>query len=80
MQQQFREMNFDEPAFVHHPAWLGPRPETLENERFDSAHEDTEEDKGDTTSTFDAELDASMGEETDATGCLASMPSVDRHQ
>ena len=32
MQQQLREMNFDEPAFAHHPALLGARPETLENE------------------------------------------------
>ena len=32
VQQQLREMNFDEPAFVHHPALLGTRPETPENE------------------------------------------------
>ena len=71
-------MNFDEPAFVHHPALLGARPETLDNERFDSAHEDAEEDEGDATSALDAKLDASTGEETDATGCPAQMPSADR--
>ena len=46
VQQQLREMNFDEPAFAHHPALLSARPETPENERFDSAHEDAEEDEG----------------------------------
>ena len=80
VQQQLREMNFDEPAFAHHPALLGAQPETLENERFDSAHEDAEEDEGDATSVVDTELDASMGEETDATGRPARMPSADRHR
>ena len=32
VQQQLREMNFDEPAFAHCPALLGARPETQENE------------------------------------------------
>ena len=32
MQQQLREMNLDEPAFLHHPALLGTRQETPENE------------------------------------------------
>ena len=32
MQQQLREMNFDEPAFTHRSALLGARPETPENE------------------------------------------------
>ena len=32
MQQQLREMNFDELAFAHRPALLGARPETPENE------------------------------------------------
>ena len=78
VQQQLREMNFDQPAFAHHPALLGARLETPENERFDSTCEDAEEDEGDTTSTVDAELDASTGKETDATGCQARMPSADR--
>ena len=54
MQQQLREMNFDEPAFAHHPALLGARPETLENEWFLSAYEDAEEDKGDAMSLMPA--------------------------
>ena len=32
VQQQLREMNFDEPAFAHCPALLGAQPETPENE------------------------------------------------
>ena len=36
VQQQLREMNFDELAFAHHPALLGTRPETPENKRFNS--------------------------------------------
>ena len=79
MQQQLREMNFDEPAFAHHPALLSARPETPENERFDSAREDAEEDEGSATSTLDTELDASTGKETDATGHPARMPSANRH-
>ena len=79
MQQQLREMNFDEPAFAHCPALLGTRPETPENERFDSAREDAKEDKGNATSMVDAELDASTGEEMDATGRPARTPSADRH-
>ena len=79
VQQQLREMNFDEPAFTHHPALLGTWPETLENEWFNSTHEDAKEDEGDATSMVDAELDASTGEETDATGCPAHTPSADRH-
>ena len=78
MQQQLREINFDEPAFTHHPALLGTRPETPENKQFDSASEDAEEDEGDTMSAVYAELDASMGEETDATGHPHHMPSADR--
>ena len=78
VQQQLREMNFDEPAFAHCPALLGARPETPENERFDSTCEDAEEDEGDATSAVDAELDASTGEETDATGHPGCMPSADR--
>ena len=78
VQQQLREINFDEPAFAHHPALLGARLETRENERFDSARKDAEEDKGDAMSMVDTELDASTGEETDATGCPRHTPSADR--
>ena len=71
-------MNFDEPAFTHHPALLGARPETPENEQFNSTREDAEEDEGDATRTLDTELDANMGEEMDATGHPACMPLADR--
>ena len=80
VQQQLREMNFDEPAFAHCPALLGAQSETPENERFDSAREDAEEDEGDAMSMVDAELSASMGEETDATGCPHRTPSADRRR
>ena len=79
MQQQLKELNLDEPAFMHHPALLGTRPETPEHKQFDSTHEDAEEDEGDATSILDAELDVSMGEETDATGHPAHTPSAERH-
>ena len=65
---------------VLNPALLGTQPETLENEQFDSAREDTEEDEGDTTSVLNAELDASTGEEMDATRRPARTPSADRCQ
>ena len=78
VQQQLRELNLDEPAFVHRPALLGARLETLEYEQFDSAHEDAEEDEGNATSALDAELDASTGKETDTTRCPAHTPSADR--
>ena len=80
MQQQLRELKLDEPAFVHYPALLGAQPETPEYKRFDSAHKDAEEDEGNATSMLDAELDASMGEETDTTGHPAHMPSAHRHR
>ena len=79
VQQQLRELNFDEPAFMHHPALLGTRLEIPEYERFDFTHEDAEEDEGDAMSVLDVELDANMGQETDATGCPARTPSADRH-
>ena len=78
VQQQLKESNLDELAFAHCPTLLGARPGTPENEQFDSTWEDAEEDEGDATSALDAELDASMGKETDTTGHLAHMPSADR--
>ena len=80
VQQQLKELNLDEPAFVHRPALLGARLGTPEHKQFDSAHEDAEEDEGDATSVLDTKLDASMGEETDATGHPARMPSAERCQ
>ena len=78
MQQQLRELNLDEPAFMHRPALLGAQLETSEYEQFNSTREDAAEDEGDETSTLDAKLNASTGEETDATGHPAHMPSADR--
>ena len=77
MQQQFKEMNFHEPAFAF--ALLGAQPGSPEHEQFDSAQEDVEEDEGDTASAFNAELNITTGEETDASGCPAHMSSADRH-
>ena len=42
-------------------------------------NEDAEEDEGGAMSALDAELNASMGKEMDATGRPARMPSADRH-
>ena len=78
VQQQLGEMNLKESAFAQHPTLLGTQPESPEHEQFNSAREDAEED-GVTASALDAELDASTGEETDASGCLAQMPSAERH-
>ena len=78
VQQQFKEMNFNEPAFVQHPALLGARPETPEYEQFDSAWEDAKEDEGNATSVLDAELNVSMGKEMDASGRPHHTPSADR--
>ena len=75
-----RELNLDEPAFAHRPTLLGARPETPEYKWFDSTRQDAKEDEGDATSMLVTELDASMGEETDATGSPAHTPSADRHQ
>ena len=78
VQQQLKELNLDEPTFAHCPALLGTWLETPEHEQFDSALEDAEEDEGDATSILDAKLDASMGEETDATGHPSHTPSAER--
>ena len=79
MQQQLREMNFEEPAFAQRPALLGAQPESPKREQFDSAQEDVEEEEGGVMSALDDEIDASTGEETEASGCPARAPSVDRH-
>ena len=70
MQQQLKELNFDEPA----------RLETPEYKQFNSTREDTEEDEGDAMSVLDAELEVSTGMETDASGHPARMPLADRCQ
>ena len=78
IQQQLREMNLEESAFVQCPTLLGAQPESPEREQFDSTWEDTKEEDGEAASTLDAKLDASMGEETDASGRLAQTPSAER--
>ena len=72
-------MNLEESTFAQRPTLLGAQPESPKREQFDSAWEDTEEEVGEAASTLDAELDASMGEETDASGRLARASSAERH-
>ena len=64
-------MNLEESTFAQRPTLLGAQPESPECEQFDSAREDAEED-GEAASALDAKLDASTGEETDASGRPAS--------
>ena len=71
IQQQLREMNLKESAFVQRPTLLGTQPESPEREQFDSAREDAKEEDGKATSTLGAELNTSMGEETDALSWVA---------
>ena len=78
VQQQLREMNFDEPAFVQCPTLLGAQLQTPKCEQFDSAREDMEEEEGGATSGLDAELGASTGEETEVSGRSGQVPSADR--
>ena len=80
VQQQLREMNFDEPAFAQRPTLLGEQPESPEREQFDSTQEDVEEEEGSATSALDAEPDASMGKETEASGHSPRAPSAERHR
>ena len=77
VQQQLGEMNLEESAFAQRPTLLGAQPESPEREQFDSAWEDAEED-GKAASALDAELDASTGEETDASGRPARSPSAEQ--
>ena len=78
IQQQLGEMNLEESTFAQRPTLLGTQPESPECEQFDSAQEDSEEEDGEATSTLDAELDASKGEETDTSGRLAQTSSAER--
>ena len=79
VQQQLGEMNLKESAFAQHPTLLGAQPESPEREQFDSAQEDAKED-GKATSALDAELDASTGKETDASGRPARSPQLSGHR
>ena len=42
--------------------------------------EEVEEEEGGATSALDTEIDASMGKETEASGCPAQVPSAERHR
>ena len=79
MQQQLRELNFDEPAFEQCPPLLGAQSERPEREQFDSAWEDVE-DEGRAMSGLDAKLGASTGEETEVSGCPDWVPPAERHR
>ena len=72
-------MNLEESAFAQCPTLLGTQPESPEREQFDSTWEDAKEEDGKATSALDAELNASTGEETDASGHPARMSSAERH-
>ena len=72
-------MNLEESTFAQCPILLGAQPESPECEQFDSAWEDTKEEDGEATSILDAKLNASTGEETDASGHLAQTSSAERH-
>ena len=78
VQQQLREMNFDEPAFVQCPTLLGAQLKSPERKQFDSTREDVEEEEGGATSAVDAELSTSTGEETEAFGHSGQVPSAER--
>ena len=71
IQQQLGEMNLEESAFTQCPTLLGTQLESPKCEQFDSAREDAKEEDSKATSALDAELDASTGEKTEASGCLA---------
>ena len=72
-------MNLEESTFAQRPTLLGVQPESPEREQFDSAREDAEED-GKAASALDAEFDASTGEETDASGRPAWLPSAEQRR
>ena len=59
---------------MHHLALLGACPETPEYEQFNSTREEAKEDEGDATSTLDAKLNISMGEEMDTVGAGITHP------
>ena len=69
-------MNLEESTFAQRPTLLGAQPESPRRKQFDSAREDAEED-GKAASALDAELNASTGEETDASGHPARLPSAE---
>ena len=72
-------MNLEESTFAQRPTLLGTQPESPGHEQFDSAWEDIKEDSK-ATSALDTKLDASTGEEMDASGHLARSHSAERHR
>ena len=80
VQEQLREMNLEERAFAQRPTLLGTQPDSPEHEQYDSAREDAEEEEGEVTSALDAKLDASTGEETDASRRPGRTPSAERRR
>ena len=78
IQQQLGEMNLEESTFAQPPTLLGAQLESPKCEQFDSAWEDTKEEDGKATSALDAELDASTGEEMDASWHPAWTSSAER--
>ena len=64
------------PALPHYTRCL---PGNSDQEQYDSAQEDPKQDEGNITSLLDAELDASSGEETDASRHSCHSLSADRH-
>ena len=58
----------------------GAQLESPERDQFNSAWEEVEEEEGGVTSALEAEIDASMGEETEASGCPARVPSAERRR
>ena len=78
VQQQLGEMNLEKFVFAQRTTLLGTKAESPGHEQFDSAQKDAKEEDGKATSALDAELDASMGEETDASGHPAETSSAER--
>ena len=72
-------MNLEESTFAQCPTLLDTQPESPKREQFDSTWEDTKVEDSEATSALDTELDASTGEEMDASGCLAWTSSAERH-
>ena len=72
-------MNLEESAFAQCPTLLGAQLESPEREQFDSTQEDAKEEDDEATSALDAKLDASIGEETDASRHPARASSAEQH-
>ena len=71
-------MDLKETAFAQRPTLLGTQPESPKHEQFDSTREDAGEEDSEATSALDAEFDASMGEEMDASRHPARTPSTEQ--